>query len=412
MSTIKSELPNILKAFKSHQGLLDHNFKLQRVLNDDLLGVLEDEAIKFNSAQARRDNKNMAVSLNYLIKIVEHQSQLYTFEVKRTPNKNKELVDQYLKLLNLDTHLHNANKLFNGSKTVLVEIYQDRKNDLKVRPIANDKFFVYSNDIYEPNRPTHFIKVIGEYVNKENKADVLLHIYTDAEFMAVLASGEIIEDEQDNIFGVAPFVYVTKEVYKLMPTPARDCLQVIIQLCNLLTNALVSIYYQGHPVRILRNVDITSSKISINPDDYVILNSKENSELNPELTELESSLDVSQTLNIYESLLNHLLHINGLKAKDANTSHASGVALQLKDNDIIENRKDQIEQWRPADQEFWEKLALCHNAIMDKKIAGPKTPTGKFDADFTVETEFPLPDTNLEVIENAEDKKTDPVEEK
>lgn len=396
---IKNELQGILKAFKGYKSLLWTNYRLQKVLNDDLLSIMEEEASKFTSTQARRDNKDMAISLNYLIKIVEHQSQLYTFEVDRKANKDQDLVDQYKKLLSVDTHMHNGNKSYNGSKSVLVEIYQDRKNNLKLRPVTNDKFFVYSNDKFEPNRPTHYIKImcmetIGEGINK--KEVELLHIYTDNEFMEVLADGTI-KSYIVNKYGVAPFVYVNKEMYKIMPTAGRDTLQTLIQLNSILTNAVVCSFYQGHPIRILKNVDQERSAISINPNDFVVLNSKEGSELSPELDELASSLDISKSLELYKQVLEHLLHINGIKPKDATTQGASGVAIQLKDNDILENRKDQIEQWRPAEEELWEKIALVHNAMIENKMAGPKTPAKKFSKDFAVEVEFQLPDTNSQI---------------
>lgn len=400
---IKTNLESILNEYKDLASFFTHNAKIHRVYNGDLLGIMEEEALKFNSAQPRKDNKDMAIAMNYLPKIVDHKSQLYTFEVERT-SSNQELVNEYIKLLQIDTHMGNANKFYNASKSVLLELYQNKKNNLQLRPLPNNRFFVWTDDVVEPNKPSAYIKIIdtikvpGVRGGKPKEVD-LLHIYTDGEFMSVTADGKLIQSYKKNKWGVAPFVYVNQEAYSLMPTVSRDTLQNIIQINNIMTNANVCSFYQSHPIRVITGMEPppNGASLSINPNDYLFLNAREGSTVNPTIDELASTLDVSKSIALAKEILEQTLYINDISAKDAVKSDASGISLQLQDTDIVENRKDQIEQFRPAEEELWEKIGIIHGKMVELKIAGAKTPVGRFNAGFTVEVDFPLPDTNGEI---------------
>lgn len=400
---IKEHLEAILSDYKDLSNFFVHNKKIHRVYNGDLLGIMEEEALKFNSAQARKDNKDMAVAMNYLPKIIDHKSQLYTFEIDRQAATNQDLVEQYIKLLQIDTHMGNANKYYNASKSVLVEIYQDRKMNLKIRPLPNDRFFVWTNDPVEPNKPTAYIKVIDTIKiastkgGKPNKEVDLLHIYTDSEFMAVTSCGTQIQSYKINDLGVAPFIYINQESYSLIPTASRDTLQNIIKVNEIMTNANVCSFYQSHPIRVITGMDAPPSNLSINPNDFLFLNAKEGSTVTPTVDELASTLDVSKSIALAKEILEQTLFINDISAKDAVKSNASGISLQLQDTDIVENRKDQIEQFRPAEEELWEKIGLIHNKLIELKRVGAKMPVGRFASDFSVEVDFPTPDTNAEI---------------
>jgi hypothetical protein len=397
---IFNSLEEILEEYKALKNFFKHNERLHRVNNGDLLSIMEEEAMKFSTAQARKDNKDMAVAINYLQKIVEHKSQLYTFDIQRTAKTSQDLVDKYVKLLDINTHMGNANNFYNASKSVMVELYQDRDNNINMRPIPNDRFFVFSDDIVEPNEPTAYIKIIKTCKLKEgSKVRIveLLHIYTDLEFMAVYSDGTVLE-YKENIYGVAPFVYINKEAYNLIPQASRDTLQNIIQVNSIFTNSNVCAYYQGHPIRFFKNIDKDLSNMNINPNDILVLNGREGSTLNPEIGELASSLDISKSIDLAAKILQETLFINDMKTSDVVVKAQSAISLNLKDNDMLENRKTQTVQFKPAEEELWETLAIMHDAIMDNMMAGEDTPVGRFGADFEIEVSFELPDTNAQVV--------------
>ncbi len=403
MAEIKQELSylaknkdEILKAYKAYGSFFANSTKLETALNDDLLSLMEKEALKMSGKQAQQDNANMAVAINFFKKIIDHKSQIYTLDVKRTAPKNQELVDKYSKLLSVNNVFKDGNKFDNASKSCLIEMYQDKKGNLNIRPIFNNKFFVWSDDTIEPHKPTVYVKVIKTIEKKKRnstEADVL-HIYTDTEIM-VLEGTDIVK-YIPNPFGVAPFVYVNAEQYKIMPTAKRDTLHNIIQVNNIFTNANVCSFYQGHPIRVLKNVDQEQSSIPINPNDFIVLNSRDGAQFQPELDELASSLDVSKSIALAKEILEQMLSTENINAKDAVQSGASGVSLQLKSTDIVEDKKAQIERWQAAEIEFWDKLAVIHNKLIELKQSGSRNPVGAFTIipnEPICEVEFPTPDT-------------------
>lgn len=404
---ILSNLDNILKGNTDYKGLFYHNSKVFDVLDDDFLCLMEEQASKFSTAMARKNNKDMALAVNYLKKIVDHKSQLYTFDVGREANANQDLMEQYIKILNIDSVLNKGNSYYNATFSTLLEFYQDRTNQLKLRALPNKNFYVYSDDIVEPNNPTAYIKIIRteERLVKGVKKEVeLLHIWTDTEVMVVYSNKEVVSYTA-NPYGIAPFVYVTAQPHRLMPAVARDLLHNLVQINNIFTAGNVNNFWLANPLRWIKNVNKDELKIDINPNSFILLNAPDGSTTTPDIGEVSTSLDLNAAFEYAKNLLNEILYVNDIQAKDAvQGTPQSGVSIQLKDSDMVESRKLQIEQWRPAEEAVWSKLGIIHNAIIDKKLGGAKTPVGKFNDNFEVIVDFELPDTNNQVQNPNEQK--------
>lgn len=414
---LKENVKQIVEDIKSNNDNFVHNNKIFKCMRGDQLSVLKDEFLSVESPIARNNKIKNAVSLNYIQKIVSKLSQIYTFEVERKSNVNQDLLDFYVSKLNVDTCMQNANELFNGMKSVLVEIYQKKDLSLAIRPIPSDRFFVWSDDLLEPNIPTVFIKVVGfckSLKNNKQKAE-LFFAYTDTEFLAFDSEGNVrdeymAENNGENPFGIAPFIYINRDVYDLIPTPNKDLLQNVVGVCSILSDAAVANYFQSFPIRILKNVDIESSKIDINAHSVVVLNSASGSTFAPEFTELASSLDTSKSINLAKEILQQLLYTFDIAADGAVTESQSGLALTIKASDTLDNRKKQIEFFKPAEKELWNRIAIIHNNIVKRNVVSVDTPKTTFDKNFTVEIEFELPSTEVEqkkAINEAESESKD-----
>lgn len=406
---ILSNLDKIIKGNTDYKTLFYHNCRVFDVLDDDFLSLMEEQAYKFSTKTARENNKDMALAVNYLKKIVEHKSQLYTFDVGRTPNQAsaQTLMDQYKKIFNLDSILHKGNYYYNATFSTLLEFYQDRYNQLKLRAVPNKNFYVFSDDIVEPNNPTAYIKIIRteeRLVGSVKKEVELLQIWTDEEVMVCYTNKEIIS-YMANPYKTAPFVYVTAQPHRLMPAVARDLLHNLIQVNNIFTAGNVNNYWMANPLRWIKNANQESLKLNIAPNSYILLNPPDGSNLTPEIGEVASTLDLDKSFTYAKNLLTEILYTHDIQSKDAVTgTPQSGVSIQLKDSDLVENRKSQIEQWRPAEEALWSKLAVIHNAIIDQKLGSDKTPTGKFPEGFAVAVDFEIPDTNNQVQDPNEQK--------
>lgn len=410
---LKDNYKDIIADIKNYDEDFKLNSDIFKCMRGDQLSVLIKQFNSVESSLARQNKIDMAISLNYIQKIVSKLSQIYTFEVEREATSNQDLVDYYEEALSINDVMQNANELFNGMKSTLVEIYQKKDNSLAIRPIPSDRFYVWSDDVLEPNLPTVFIKVIGfckSMKTKGAKAE-LFFAYTDEEFLAFDSEGNIRNEYMQsngglNVYGVAPFVYINRDVYDLRPTPNKDLLQNVLQVNSILTDANVNNYFQSFPIRILKNVDLESSKIDINVNSVVVLNAKDGTANNPEFTELASSLDTAKSINLAKEILNQMLYTFDIAADGAITESQSGLALTIKASDTLDNRKKQIECFKPAEKELWNKIAKIHNNIVRRNVVGPKTPKTTFDATFEIAVSFELPSTEVEQ-KNGESSKED-----
>lgn len=393
---LKENMKQIIEDIKESKEFFLHNNKIFKCLRGDQLSVLKEAFTKTEDPRARQDKVDLAVSLNYIQKIVNKLSMLYTFDVEREPSSNQDLVDFYTKTLKINSNMQAANELYNGMKSVLIEIYQRKDKSLAIRPIPNDRFFVWSSDSIEPNIPEVYIKIQGMGKCLKGKESVEIYTaYSETEWLKFNNKGEVI-DEGENIFGILPFVYINKDKYDIKPTPAKDLLQNVIQLNSILTDASVANYYQSFPIRVIKNADMDNARINVNPNSVIVLEPKPGSQLSPEFTEVPSSLDTSKSINLAKTILQELLYTFDLSVDGAVSESQSGLALTIKNVDTLENRKRQIEYFIPAEEELWSKIALIHNNIVKRNDANPKTPLTTFDTNFSMDIGFELPDTAVE----------------
>lgn len=400
---IAQNLDSILEHYKKQAPFFSDNSKVFEALDDNYLSIVEETAYRFTSKTAQEDHKNMAIGINYIKKVTDHRTQLYTFTVTRKANSNQDLVDAYVKLLNLDSVFTKANYYANATFSVITELYINREGLPCARAVPNKSFTVYSDDIIEPNRPTAFIKVIRTDIKETKdgkKAVDLLQIWTDSEVMLTYAD-KTVQYYKVNWYNIAPFTYITYQPHRLIPASARDDLHFVNQVNNIFTGGVVNNHWLSNPIRVLKNVDDTQLKISLNPNDFLILNGRDGSQFSPEIDELSSTIDLDKSFTFASNLLREWLYTKNIKNKDAVQGNAeSGISIALKDSDMLEDRKLQIEQFRPGEEQFWLVFAKFINAMIDEGVAVAKMPTGRFDDNFAVEVEFELPDTNSEVLNN------------
>lgn len=400
---------DIVADIKANSSYFDHNDKIFRCMKGDQLSVLKQAFQKVNSPLAKQDKIDLAISIPLIQKIVSKLSLIYTFDVDRNATTNQDLVDYYETKFQIDSVMQNSNELFNGMKSVLVEIYQKKNKELGARPIPSDRFFVWTDDVLEPNLPTVYIKIVGfcKDLKDKKKKNELYFAYTDTEFLAFDSSGAIREEystEGDvNDLGVAPFVYINRDIFDILPTPNKDLLQNVIQICSIFTDANVANYYQSFPIRILINADLDQSNIDINPNSVVVLNGKAGSGVTPDFKELTSSLDTSKSINLAKEVLENLLYCLDISAGGVQASGdaKSGLAITLEATDVLENRKKQITFFEPAEKEFWHKLSIIHNTLVKRNYIGEDTPKTTFDKNFQVDVEFELPSTEAEQQKEA-----------
>lgn len=404
MSMIKDNIKNILKDIKDRKDFFKHNHKIFQCMKGNQLDVLRQEFSSMMEDSEMADAKTkLAVSLNYIQSITNKLSTLYSNDVTRTATSDQQLVDFYIKNLDLDQMMQEGNEYFNGLKSTLFEVYQRTNKSLGVRSYANDRFHVYSTDPIEPNVPNIFIKFLGLTDSQKGKrqAKVEKYIaYSDEEWVEFDADG-IVLNEGENFLGRAPFVYVNRDRADIVPVSNKDLLQAVISIASLLSDAATAAYYQSFPTKVLINTDIDKADINANVNTVMVLNSKPGSSATPDFKVVASTLDLSQALNLAMKIKNELLETLDIKSSGAESNAESGIAMALKNTDTVDNKKIQQGFFVKAERELWEIIILYHNSIVRRNNASVKTPKTTFSEDCEVETSFELPDTAVQQIAAA-----------
>ena len=416
---------DIIEEINLNKDYFHTNSTYFRVLSDQLADVLDEEIYsKMSTPQGRADKQSMSWNANYNKKIVQKLSQIYTFEdsIERNPTSDQELVDYYMKALNPNTQLQRGTEYFNNSKSTLMHITHSKRDMMpRWNPIPNDRYWLYTTDPVDQTSPEYVVLIIKTIKYKDRnrwRTEDLLFIYSDTEFLAVDTGGKIHDqympkgnDGQGlgwvNTMGFLPFVHVNKDHWSLMPCADKDTLSSLLQVNSALTDALVANYYQAFPIITATGVD-ENATFDRNPNSINILNAPQGSNVTPEIKVIPSSLDVMKTINMAGELLGMLMDTKGLKVNSQNAkSNISGFQELINNADTTEVKKLQIQLWKPAEEELWQKTAQYHNYLVTKMGASlpanfPKT---TFSNDFKMEVEFGNVDTNVEQQQNLEEGK-------
>jgi hypothetical protein len=366
----------------------------------------------------------MAAPLNIIVKVLNKLTQIYTFTISRIAKNasDQPLIDFLVKHLEIDGFMGVANNLVNGMRCSLVQLYQKEDYTLGMRIIPASRFYVYSTSLVDPTKPNVYVLFMGntKSINNPKKKTSLFFFYTDTEFYAVDGEGKIrnehMPDGPVNKLGFAPFEYINKDVFDLHPEPNYDFLQLCLQPSVVYTDAIVANYYQSFPVRILTGADLESSHIDMNPHSIVTLVADRSSPNQPTLTEMASTLDTSKSTGLADRIIELIYSIYDIESSGSDggtASSESGIALSIKSSSLVENRKNQIEIFRPRENSLWKKIAKFHNIIIKNNTPDlPKDyPKQQFTEDFNIAVEFPLPDTTVEQKQTAQEDKEEVTDE-
>jgi len=388
-----------------------NNRKYFRVLQDQLRSVIDEEIYsKMDSKTARKHKSDMSININYLQKIV-NKLQVYNFDVTRTPSTNSDLFDYLSSKIHPDTQMSRGSDLYNASKSTLIKVYLDSKNNIKWKPLPNDRYYLWTDDVVEDNvakvvvEVIKTIDVIDPNNNRKTGQADLLFMWSKTEFLAIDTTGKIHleymkENNGKNLYNFLPFVHINKDSYNILPSTDLDTLNNILQINSILTDANVGNYFHVFPKLVAKNIDATECKFSANADDIIVLNSGEGSDKDPSLDVVSSGLDTTKSTDLAKEIMQALLDAKGLVAKDATSgvSNKSGLSQMIENTDTTEVRKTNIQNFKPAEHELWEISAKMHNYLIDNKINDmPKNaPKKKFNDSFEVDVDFETVNTMIE----------------
>lgn len=390
---------------------------LFRAFNGNLDPLFEDRLADVHSSSMKDHMKAHKTLPNYYQKCVKKISGIYNFEVDRKFSSNQELFDWYIENISPDLALAKNNEATNALNASLIEIYYKKGYGLKLRTIPMDRFWVWSDDPLDPNEPKVYVKLINDLTltmedKKRYTSAHCYYLYTDEEFLRVdcynkpngefdLKNGEV----KENPLGFAPFVFISYDDYNLIPEIDSTSMSLAIGPGFDLTNASVAGYFQSFPIRyIINGPEDLPADLSINPDDLVQLRSEEGSDITPEFGELASTLDINKVLDLVKFKVEDFLYTKDCPIKKDATNDKSGLSLMIESADTLENKKRQINYYKTAEKELWNKIAKYHNWLIANKLTELEEdyPKKMFDKKrIKVDVDFQLPSVEAEQAQES-----------
>lgn len=308
------------------------------------------------------------IPLNIPQKIINKLANVYNESpVRIADDRNEmdqELLDLYVKKMELNIRQKEANRYFKLFKSNLQEMVVTEKGYPTVRNLPRHSYALWSHSPVCPDVPDTFVK----FLNFEREIDKQRFVWwTDKQHLVTDGAGEIQRDIMNNMgnpdginpFGIAPFVYANSSTFSVDPVPDDDLLRMSIVIPLLLSDLAFAVKYLSWAVVYV--IGESENDVPFSPNSLITLPFGPNGE-KPEINTVSPAVDIDGVLRFVEFLVATLLSTKNLSSSAIQgqlsaVNPASGVAKALDSAESQEDKKDQQSFFNKAEKELWEKLS-------------------------------------------------------
>lgn len=350
-------------------GLLTHNQTLFNIYEGDLLTYVLKDLEKQLSTQSFEQVKYRVAPINVLKRMVDKLSKIYAKPPSRDVNggaqKDQDLINWYLKELDIDTNMGMGNEFFNLFKTCFIEPYLDQGNP-RLRILPSDRFFVRSSDSVNPTRPTELVKVMGTKKDQAGNTKTILHCYDADRFMIINEDGDIqtaLMAQAGNEKGINPYeaipgIYVNRSRHDLIPKIDTDTLTMTKLIPVLLSDLNYAVMFQSFAI--LYGIDVDSENLKMSPNSFWAFKSDPATQNKPEIGAIKPEVDIDQVLNFIAAQLSFWLNSRNIRPGTigviSKENFASGVSKVIDEMDTSEDRQKQVPYFIHAERALWDLL--------------------------------------------------------
>lgn len=369
---LREDIPTLLGKWKEHGALLKHNQQLFEIFEGDLLSHVLADLERQLSPQSYKDAVSRVTPVNVLRRLVDKLSKIYDKAPLRTVTGGTEsdeaLLTDYVEAMDLNTSMGStdgANGLFNLFKNVWVEPFKDGDGFPRIRVLTANGFFVYSNDPANPTKPTHLVKIMGEFKDKAGNVRTLFYAYTADEFLAFDSEMDVRDEKMAalgndgrNPFGCLPGVYINRSKHLLVPKADSDTLAMTKLIPVQLSDLSYAMMYQCFSV--LYTIDVDQSGLKLGPNALWDLKSDAKSDKEPKVGTIKPEVDSDKALSLIKAIFSLWMETRNIKAGtmgqlSANDA-ASGVAKIIDEMDTSGDRKAQVPYFKAAEEQLFKLL--------------------------------------------------------
>lgn len=357
---LRNEIKLILDEYDAIKSrLAGSNYELFDIYEGNLLQYVKAEIRKQVSEKSFASMEPRIVPINFLKKIIDKLSQIYSKSPKRTlrkPNEGDEkLFEYYKEILDIDVEMMLANEIFNLEKYVCIEPYvEDGIPALRV--MQPDKFFAFSTSAVNPTRITHYCKIMGK-----GKDFDILHVYTDTEFLIIDTRGNILADEMAamgnpegiNFIGKIPAVFISRSKFDIIPREDTDILKMTKIIPILFSDINEVVFWQSFSV--FYGIDVDAENLSMAPNAFWTFNTDPTKNTKPSIGTIKPELDIDKVQNFIMFQLNSWLETRGIKVSSSGLPEASisGLSKLVDEMDTAEDRKKQVPFFKRGEFNLW-----------------------------------------------------------
>lgn len=394
---IQSECKQLLKAYQQCSHDRDHNRDVLRILEGDLLPIVEAHIAREFSTETYKQIKHRISPINFLRRIVDKLSKIYCQKPSRViadgTDNDMELLNWYEKSMRLDTIMNKGNEYYNAFNASLMQVYADNGKP-QIRAVPNDRFGVLGFDRMNPTRVTHIMTEVGK-IDKGSRLVDLFLCYTAEEIVMFDADGDahpILGNEDGlNPFGTLGglFMYVNRSYINIMPPVDSDTMRMTVLISLLLSDLNYATKFQSFSMIYTTNAQIEG--ITLAPNSIVQLKSDPGSDQKPELGQIKPQVDIQQTLELVKTQLTMWLNSKNIRPgsiSDISADNmASGFSKVVDEMDTSEERKKQAEMYAYHESEWWNHI--MHDVHPELVRQGLLDRTDLFSPTAKVEVSFP-----------------------
>lgn len=316
--------------------------------------------------ESRAEAKLRISSINVLPMVVDKLSHVYDAEVNRTakgisPKEMESMFDAW----NMAEALDMANKMLNLHRCVAIEPVLEKK---LLRVIPAQKFLVWGDGTID-NVMRAFIKIIGYGEGKDSTGNqVEIYEMTTPNLFVTFDSEGIIISQSENLFGVIPVVYATRDTVTLMPEEDKDTFNMVTLLPLLLTDGNFAIKFQCFSIIYTMNLDAKNMTMSPNAIWQFKSNGAESDK--PELGVIKPSVNIPDILEWIRAQFSLWLESKNLKLKafgsgGSTIENASGIAKAIDAADVSSDLNYQRRIFSRVERDIFRTIGVLSEKPMD-----------------------------------------------
>lgn len=405
------DLKQFTEYIEQNRKYLKVNSELFEIFEGNLRPYVDDILRQSLSDQYYSRIQERIYPINILKRVIDKMSKVYGRKPLRYATTNKDILELYERLFNINYNFNKADEFNNLFKGYAMEPFINNEGVQDLRVLPFDRFLVESQSIQDPAAMTRFYKYIGKTEKGGKEIDVWL-VYQDDLFVAIDADGDIVDqfmqDEDGerldgtNPIGFIPFFYSGESDYKVMPTQDTDTLALTKLLPVQISDLSGSILFQCFSIIV--GIDVDDQNLIMSPNAFWNFKSDPQSDKQPSVDVLSPKADIEKVLQFIKETFSMWLETRGIRVGSLGHTdgkfNASGISKIIDEMDTSEMVKKGQEKFKRDERKFWRFVAKMHNYWLDSgQISGlPRLPE---DWEVIVEFDEPKPLMNRsEMIDN------------